>query len=283
MNLRIVFACIWLLVPVDVWAQVRASELGMVQQTIDGTRITIEYSRPAVRGRTVFPGIVHWGERWTPGANWATTMEVGRDIRLAGQTVPAGKYALWIIPRETGDWSFIVHKRARAYHTQRPDSANELMRVAVKPQTGAHRERLTFDFPVINREGGVLQFHWGTTVIDLPIRVQPSKPLALDSTTIRQVVGAYEFAWRGKQVRMDVFHENEKLRARMSPMVLPFDSVFDLHPLSKQRFGPFFYKEGKPFDLEDFVVFFDYTGTDNATAVEWRGLSDVRITRGDRK
>ena len=81
---------------------------------------------------------------------------------------------------------------------------------------------------------------------------------------------------------MDVSHENGKLRARMNPMVLPFDSVFDLIPLSKQRFGPFFYKAGKPFDLEDFVVFFDYTDSASATAVEWRGIADARITRGDR-
>jgi hypothetical protein len=266
----------------DAAAQVRASELATVQQTIDGTKLTIEYSRPAVRGRVVFPGLVHWGEKWTPGANWATTLEVDRDVRLAGQNIPAGKYSLWLIPREKEDWSLIVHRKARAYHTQRPDSANELARIAVKPQTGAHRERLTFDFPVITGEGGILQFHWGATIIDIPVRVLPSKPLALDSTTVRQVVGAYEFAWRGRQVRMDVMHENGKLRARMNPMVLPFDSVFDLLPLSKQRFGPFFYRAGKPFDLEDFVVFFDYTDTANATAVEWRGLADVRITRGNR-
>ena len=262
--------------------QVRASELGVVQQTIDGTKITIEYSRPAVRGRTPFPGIVHWGERWTPGANWATTLEVDHDIRLGGHAIPKGKYALWMVPREKEDWTFIVHKKARAYHTQRPDSANELLRFNVQPHTGAHRERLTFDFPVITPEGGVLQFHWGTTVVDVPIRVQPSKPLALDSVALRQYAGTYQFAWRGRQVTMDVFAEGGKLRARMTPMVLPFEPVFDLIPLSKQRFGPFFYQAGKPFDLEDFVVFFDATGTAQATALEWRGLEDKPITRGGR-
>ena len=235
----------------DASAQIRASELSTLQQTIDGTKITIEYSRPAVRGRVPFGGVVHWGERWTPGANWATTLEVDKDIRLGGHNIPKGKYSLWMIPRENADWSFVVHPKARAYHTQRPDTANALARIPVKPQTGAHRERLTFDFPVITPEGGVLQFHWGTTVVDIPLRVQPSRAIAIDSMTMRQLAGTYNMPWRGKQIRMDVYAEGSKLRARMSPMVLPFDSVFDLHPLSKNRFGPFFYKSGQPFDLEE--------------------------------
>ena len=270
------------MVPVSAQAQIRASELSTLSQTIDGTKITIEYYRPAVRGRAPFGGIVHWGEVWTPGANWATTLEVSHDIRLGGQQIPTGKYSLWLIPRENADWTLIVHRNPKRYHTQRPDSTNELTRITVKPQTGAHRERLTFDFPVITPEGGVLQFHWGTYALDVPIRVAPSKPLALDSASVRQYTGTYDMQWRGRQVRMEVFPENGKLRARMNPMVLPFEPTFDLIPLSKQRFGPFFYRDGKPFDLEDFVVFFDATGTAPATAVEWRGLEDRPITRGAR-
>src|SRR5688500_9908510 len=124
-------------------AQIRASELGATQQTIDGTKITIEYSRPAVRGRTPFGGIVHWGEKWTPGANWATTFEVDRDIKLAGQAVPKGKYTVYVIPQQNADWTFILHRNPRAYHVLRPDTVNELLRVAVKPQQAAHLERLT--------------------------------------------------------------------------------------------------------------------------------------------
>ena len=66
--------------PSPVRAQIRASELAVTRQTIDGTVITLEYSRPRVRGRPVMFGergrsIVHWEEVWTPGANYATTLE----------------------------------------------------------------------------------------------------------------------------------------------------------------------------------------------------------------
>jgi hypothetical protein len=263
-------------------AQIRASELGATQQTIDGTKITIEYSRPAVRGRTPFGGIVHWGEKWTPGANWATTFEVDRDIKLAGQAVPKGKYTVYVIPQQNADWTFILHRNPRAYHVLRPDTVNELLRVAVKPQQAAHLERLTFTFPTVTPEGGVLQFHWGTTSFELPIRVQPSRPIALDSATMQLYVGSYQYDWRGRPVTMDVFVENNKLRARTTPVTLPYEQTFDLVPTTKHRFAGLFYRSGEPFDLEDFVIMFDIPQSGNATAVAWLGIADQPIAKGSR-
>ena len=67
-------------------AQVRASEPALVAQTIDGTRLTVEYSRPRARTRdSLFGRVVTWGEVWTPGANLATTLEVGKDVKINGQ------------------------------------------------------------------------------------------------------------------------------------------------------------------------------------------------------
>ena len=78
-------------------AQVRASELAIVSQTIDGTVITVEYSRPRVRGRSpVFGKLVTWGEVWTPGANWATTLDVSKDVTIDGHPLPRGKYSVWM-------------------------------------------------------------------------------------------------------------------------------------------------------------------------------------------
>jgi hypothetical protein len=62
------------------------SEHAVVAQTVAGTTITVEYYRPQARGRDSLLGkVVKWGGRWTPGANWATTIEVDRDVRLNGE------------------------------------------------------------------------------------------------------------------------------------------------------------------------------------------------------
>jgi hypothetical protein len=89
-------------------SQIRASELASVSQTIDGTKITVEYSRPRIRGRAPTFGpkgksIVHWGEVWTPGANYATTLETTKPFMLDGHAVDKGKYSVWLIVNEKTD------------------------------------------------------------------------------------------------------------------------------------------------------------------------------------
>ncbi len=253
----------------------------MVQQTVDGTKITIEYSRPAVRGRNPFGGIVHWGERWTPGANWATTLEIDKDIRLAGHALGKGKYALWLVPREHGDWTFVVHPRARAYHTRRPDTTDAVLRFTVKPDQGEHVERLTFGFPTITPEGAVLELRWGTTVLQVPVRVQPSRALAIDASEMRRLAGIYPLTGFRGNPRMDVFVENNKLRARLSPAQFDFDAAFDLVPVSKDRFHPLFYRAGQPFDTEDFAIVF--VSSDAGLRAEWRGINERVIAQGTKQ
>ena len=83
--------------------QIRASERGWVGQTIDGTKISIDYARPRARGREpIFGKVVHWAEVWTPGANYATTLEVNNPVRLDGHPVAKGKYSVWLVVREQG-------------------------------------------------------------------------------------------------------------------------------------------------------------------------------------
>lgn len=260
-------------------AQIRASELGVTQQTVDGTKISVEYYRPAVRGRVPFGEIVHWGEKWTPGANWVTTIETSADLRIAGHAIPKGKYSLWLVPQQNADWQLIVHRKVRAYHTQRPDTVDELARIAVKPLPGEFTERLTFDFPTVTPEGAILQLRWGNSRIELPIRVPPSRPMLVHADSAYPYVGTYQLPWRDG-MRMDVFMEGHKLRARLQPMKMPFDSVFDLVPLSRDRFNPMFYRQGQPFDLEDFIIVFDRSAA--GPAIEWRGISDRVITRAAR-
>lgn len=90
-------------------AQIRASEAAMVAQTIDGTRLTVEYSRPRARTRdSLFGKVITWDEVWTPGANWATTLEVSQDVRVNDKALAAGKYTVWFVVRKQGPWTVEV-------------------------------------------------------------------------------------------------------------------------------------------------------------------------------
>ena len=161
--------------PAALPAQARPSERGTVSQVVAGTTIALDYSRPVARGRTLFGdgGLVPWGRMWTPGANWATTIEADRDIRVNGHAGPRGRYSVWTIPGPN-EWTVILSREARVFHTRPPADSTAQTRLAVRPERGPHMEALAWYFPVVSPGGTTLRLHWGTTVVPLEITVQPA-------------------------------------------------------------------------------------------------------------
>ena len=124
-------------------AQIMASERAMVAQTVDGTRLTVDYSRPRARGRTnIYGGMEKWGITWTPGADDATTLELSKPVQLLGMTVPRGKYSVWLVLREQGPWTFVLDPRDSLFHTDHPDSTAQQWRAPVMPMRVPHSTRL---------------------------------------------------------------------------------------------------------------------------------------------
>jgi endonuclease YncB( thermonuclease family) len=160
-------------------AQGRLSEHAAAAQTIANTTITVEYYRPAARGRdSLFGKVVTWGEHWTPGANWATTLETDHDVRVYGHLLPKGKYAVWTVVRPDR-WQVEFHRTWRKFHVPPPsDSTDEQLRFDVTPASGPPVEVLTFDFPEVRPAATTLRLRWGTAVVSLPIAAIPP-PLAL--------------------------------------------------------------------------------------------------------
>jgi hypothetical protein len=270
-------------------AQIRGSEAAVVAQTVDGTTITVEYSRPVARGRDLFGGIVPWNVPWT-GANWATTLEVNRPIRLNGEEVDTGKYAVWFIPRESRPWTVSLHRNARVFHNQRPDSTAAQIHIAVTPETGPHAELLTWSFPAVTGEAAALQMQWGTTTIPLRIVVQPTKPVALDPADRRRYLGDYEMTmlpaiarWPATG-RLEVFEVDGILRGRLPFPIHPGDDLaFDLVPAGPDRFNPGIFRDGTLFNVEMGATFeFDVSGGKPATAVRLRAVQGTVLGEGPR-
>jgi hypothetical protein len=133
-------------VPAIACAQIRASEHFTLTQRVSTTPITIDGDRPVARGRTLFGdgAVVRWGEVWTPGANWATTIEVDRDVTIDGQALPKGKYSLWLTPKAPpAAWSLSFSRDVKRFHTRPPGAGDEQLRLDVKPeQSPMHMETL---------------------------------------------------------------------------------------------------------------------------------------------
>ena len=76
--------------------------------TAGDLRVKVFYNRPSKKGRKIFGGLVPYNEVWRTGANEATTFETNRDLKFDGQTLKAGKYSVWTIPREM-TWTIIFN------------------------------------------------------------------------------------------------------------------------------------------------------------------------------
>lgn len=85
------------------------SPAASVAERVGVTAVSIEYSRPSVRERKVFGGLVPFGQVWRTGANAATKVTFGTDVKFGGAAVPAGSYALFTIPGEN-EWTVILSK-----------------------------------------------------------------------------------------------------------------------------------------------------------------------------
>jgi len=202
-------------------AQVRASERASITQTTDGTVFTVNYSRPRARGRAdVFGKVVHPDEVWTPGANWATTLEVSRDVMLDGHAVPKGKYSVWFVIGPV-DWTLILDPRFERYHMEPPDSTAQQLRWKITPQAAPFREILTWSFPEVRPDGTQLLFEWAGKRVTIEATVRPSHPLPIARADAEPFIGTYEWKWADDSAAtastLELYYEDGMLRQRHTP------------------------------------------------------------------
>jgi hypothetical protein len=145
------------------------SQHASVTQTVGLTDITITYSRPGVKGRTIFGGLVPYGQVWRTGANTATQFVVSTDVTIEGQKLPAGTYSLHTIP--TADqWTLVFNTVANQWGSFNYDAAKDALRVTVKPmKSPVFTEWLSFDFPRISTDEATVVLRWADVMVPFHI------------------------------------------------------------------------------------------------------------------
>jgi hypothetical protein len=99
---------------------------------VNGSSITINYSSPFVKGRTIYGELVPYGKIWRAGANDATTFETSKAIKVEGKELPAGKYAFFVIPEKDGKATVIFNKEAKQWGEYKYDESKDALRVSIK-------------------------------------------------------------------------------------------------------------------------------------------------------
>jgi DUF2911 family protein len=277
----------------DLSAQIRASELATVSQVIDGTEIKLEYSRPRARGRdSLFGGEVKWNEVWTPGANYATTLEINRDIRLDGHPVPKGKYSIWLVVKPSGPWTMVLDPRSHLFHVAHPDSAADQIRYPVNTETGPRTEVLTWSFPEVRVNGATLAFQWGTVRIPFRIDVTPTYNVQMTAANAAPYVGRYSFAWTQPDPKdtipltLTLSYRDSALFGDFTPPIWPGAGTVLMIPIREDWFIPAFLEKGEIYDVEKSMVL-EFprrkAGQKLAPGFEVRGTADSLWATGKRK
>jgi hypothetical protein len=132
-----------------------------VQAMVGGAALSVKYSRPAVRGRVIFGGVVPWDQVWRTGANAATIFTTAADLVMGGVTIPAGSYSLWTIPSAAG-WQLIVNTNTGQWGTNY-DAKYDLTRLDMRVAAlDTLVERFTISI-ASQGGGGTLELAWEKT------------------------------------------------------------------------------------------------------------------------
>lgn len=155
------------------------SPASSISYTVGLTKITIDYSSPAVNERAIWGEVVPYGEMWRAGANAATTVEFSTEVNLEGKQLAAGKYAFFVIPQEGDDakWTLIFNKVHDQWGTYNYDEAQDAIRVDVKPQfKKVNQERLTFSIHDQAIDKGYFKLAWEKARVYVRFKVDVLEP-----------------------------------------------------------------------------------------------------------
>ena len=134
----------------------------------DGKAITINYSRPAMRGRKIFGGLVPYGQVWRTGANAATSLKTDVNLTIGGASVPTGSYTLYTIPDEKS-WKLIINKETGQWGTEYNEK-DDVARVDMKVSKNASpTEQFTIGFDQTGNSSAVLKLDWADTIAKVDV------------------------------------------------------------------------------------------------------------------
>lgn len=145
------------------------SPLSKVEQKVGLTDVMLEYSRPSMKGRTIFGNLVPYGKLWRTGANMRSKITFSTDATIDGQTLKAGSYSIFTIPN-VQSWDVIFYNDGEEYGTP-----NDLVAEHIAAKTTVQVttvpllvETFTIDINNITNTGASINFIWENTTVQVP-------------------------------------------------------------------------------------------------------------------
>jgi hypothetical protein len=180
----------------------RPSPSASLTQTVGITDITIKYSRPGVKARAIWGGLVPYDKVWRTGANEATTISFSDDVSINGQNLAKGTYSLHTVPG-ANEWTFIFNSVADQWGSYSYDAAKDVLRVKAKPERAEFREWMSFEVPELTTDTAKIALRWENLAVPFTVDTKSTE------RTMAQLRGAMSPNWRTPYMAANFAFENK--------------------------------------------------------------------------
>ncbi|CAH1002588.1 hypothetical protein LEM8419_03462 [Neolewinella maritima] len=137
--------------------------------SIGDVHVHVDYSSPGKRGRTIWGGLVAYDRVWATGAHNATSVNFSGPVRIAGQDVPAGTYALFTIPGRE-EWTVILNENYEQHLADDYDENRDVLRLTTRPEKLAEAtESLTYAVKATTTGAGSISMRWDSLRVSIPV------------------------------------------------------------------------------------------------------------------
>src|SRR6478672_2097896 len=182
------------------------SPAASVTQTIGISTVTVNYSRPSVKGRMIWDSLVPYGYNvqafgaqhpapWRAGANENTTIKFSHDAKVQGITVPAGEYGLFFVINKDNTGEVILSKDYKSWGSFWYDSTHDLMRAKIQLRDIPETEMLTYDFIHDTKTSAELVLNWEKK--QFPVKIEFDVDKIVMDNAVEQLKNTVGFSWQG--------------------------------------------------------------------------------------
>jgi len=168
----------------SVEAQVKTpqpSPFATVKQVVGLTDVEVDYSRPGMKGRTIFGDLVPFGKLWRTGANANTLISFSEDVVIDGKTLKKGKYSLYTTPK-ADNWEIVFYTDTDNWgNPENWSDAKVALKANAKPESlNRNVESLTIGINNLDNNYGNIEISWEKTLVSLKFEV-PTQKTAMES------------------------------------------------------------------------------------------------------
>lgn len=194
---KIIYLFAFVIANYAIEAQVKTpqpSPKSTLSQVVGLTDVTVEYSRPSAKGRTIFGDLVPFGQLWRTGANANSTVSFSEDVVINGATLKKGKYAIFTIPK-ADMWEVDFYSTTDNWGLPENWDENDVAaRTNVNPiALGNHVETFTMAVNNITNDSATLDISWEKTMVSIKFEVPTQKAAlaSIDKTLAGPTSGDY--------------------------------------------------------------------------------------------